>query len=560
MALHDRHLTSAVSFLLAAALIAPFSPASAQPYGVLNVVLPGDPAPEEIGGVIIPLPAPICLNAQGDIFFNAKVEEDGVEIGRGVFRASGGSIDTVIRSGDPAPAGGIFLTARASGTRFCNDEGQIAFEGIVDDAPHGEFYAVYVTSADGVTEVAGKGDPVTGTAVSLLEPTAPSINDAGDVVFGSSVTGVDSGAVRQGIFFASAANLSIVALEGEPAPGIEGGFYDALRIRAELNEGREVAFQSDISGVTPPLSAIFVWSRDHVRVAARSTDEDPYTTERYEILVDFSLNDHGDVAFGARLEQFDPSIWPRFWAFPGLAIDSDGVDVPVILRTPYGFPFPSYRDFFAEPGFRIDNRDQFALVAHYIHGDFGTRATRFLLFVRADGAISWLPPVRVDGYAPRPLPYLSLGDAGTIAHLRGSNSRLGSECSTLTHGRPAGCGVFLAIPLPDQIEIDVKPGDTRNAIKLSSRGIIPVAILGSEGLDLDYIDVTSLALGFRLAGPVHRIGGHREDVNGDGFVDLVSHYRASQTTIKSGDSEVCLRFRVANANYLSCDAVKIIDH
>ncbi len=558
MALRDHHLTFAASFLLAAALIAPFSPASAIRYGSLTVVAPGDPAPKEIGGVIVPLPEPVCLNAQSDLFLNAKVEEDGVEIGRGVFRASRDGIATVILSGDPAPAGGIFRTARASGVRFCNDVGAIAFEGLVDDASRGEFDAVYVISAGVVAEVAGRGDPVPGAAASLLEPTAPSINDAGEVVFGSSVASADSRAIRQGIFFASPANLSIVALEGEPAPGIEGGFYDALRLEAELNEGGEVAFQSDISGVTPPLSAIFVWSRDHVRVAARSTDEDPYSTERYEILVDFSLNDHGDVAFGARLERFDPSIWPRFWAFPSLAIDSDGVDVPVMLRTPNGFPSP-YQDFFAEPGFRIDNRDQFALVAHYMHGDFRTRATRILLFVDADGSVAWVAPGRIGSYPPRPLPYLSLDDAGTFAYLGGNNFNL-DECSDRIPGRPAGCGIFLAIPLPDQIEIDVKPGDTRNAIKLSSRGIIPVAILGSEGFDLDHIDVTSLMLGFRLARPVHRIGGHREDVNGDGFVDLVSHYRASQTTIKSGDSEVCLRFRVANAIYLSCDAVKIIDH
>ena len=71
--------------------------------------------------------------------------------------------------------------------------------------------------------------------------------------------------------------------------------------------------------------------------------------------------------------------------------------------------------------------------------------------------------------------------------------------------------------------------------------------------------MTRLQFGSARARPVHRIGGHHEDVNGDGFVDLVSHYRTSETGLEAGATEACLRGRVAQVNFRACDAVQIVD-
>jgi hypothetical protein len=285
--------------------------------------------------------------------------------------------------------------------------------------------------------------------------------------------------------------------------------------------------------------------RDYVRVAARSTDEDPLSTQRYEVLVDFSLNDHGAVAFGARLEQFNNYLWSLFGTFPRLVTDSDGVDVPALIG---GVGF--------DPGLRIGNRDQFALIYH-IGGDLGSRIRRNVLFVSADGTTFRTVSGEIDSRPMEPLPYLSLNDAGTIAYL--ANISIWSlDCSPSLPGRPSGCGVFLAVPHPDQIEIDVKPGDTQNAIPSSSRGVIPVAVLGAADFDVEYVDVTKLRFGPGFARPIHRSGGHREDVNGDGFVDLVSHYRTSEAKLEAGATEACLRAKVAQIPFLACDAVQII--
>jgi hypothetical protein len=72
--------------------------------------------------------------------------------------------------------------------------------------------------------------------------------------------------------------------------------------------------------------------------------------------------------------------------------------------------------------------------------------------------------------------------------------------------------------------VDIKPGSFPNPINPSSRGVVPVAILGSEGLDVRIIDAASLEIDDDRApgGGVapSRVQRSLEDVNGDGFLDL----------------------------------------
>ena len=83
-----------------------------------------------------------------------------------------------------------------------------------------------------------------------------------------------------------------------------------------------------------------------------------------------------------------------------------------------------------------------------------------------------------------------------------------------------------------------------------------MAILGSNAFDVTDIDVTTLRFGVNNALPAHRRLFHLEDVNLDGFIDLVSHYRTQQTGIIPGDTGACLAAGTFDAMLVvGCDTI-----
>jgi hypothetical protein len=93
--------------------------------------------------------------------------------------------------------------------------------------------------------------------------------------------------------------------------------------------------------------------------------------------------------------------------------------------------------------------------------------------------------------------------------------------------------VMLSSPVAAQmaVDIDIKPGSYPNPLNVKSKGVLPVAILGTAAFDVSDVDPDSLRFFNTNAAGITRYSESPlrwalEDVDGDGLVDLVSHFDA----------------------------------
>ena len=106
----------------------------------------------------------------------------------------------------------------------------------------------------------------------------------------------------------------------------------------------------------------------------------------------------------------------------------------------------------------------------------------------------------------------------------------------LVGGNDGRVMLFLAVT---PVDIDIKPGSESNSVNLKSKGIITVAILTTEDFDATTINPLSVLFGPYEAMEAHE-KGHIEDVDKDGDLDLVLHFKTQDTGIGCGDIEAGL--------------------
>ncbi len=109
-------------------------------------------------------------------------------------------------------------------------------------------------------------------------------------------------------------------------------------------------------------------------------------------------------------------------------------------------------------------------------------------------------------------------------------------------GNAASCQAIVVVQLP--VAIDIKPGSCPNPVNVESRGVLPVAIVGSADFDVHDIDVASIQLA-----DVAPIRSSLEDVAtpvdgdecectteaGDGITDLVLKFNRADIVQALGE-------------------------
>jgi hypothetical protein len=111
------------------------------------------------------------------------------------------------------------------------------------------------------------------------------------------------------------------------------------------------------------------------------------------------------------------------------------------------------------------------------------------------------------------------------------------------------------------VEIDIKPGSFPNSINLGSQGNVPVAIFSSSDFDATTVDPLTVT----LAGASVRIKGKgtpqasREDIDGDGFVDLIVHVDTSALELAEEDTEAVLEGETYDGQKIrGVDTIRIV--
>jgi hypothetical protein len=171
----------------------------------------------------------------------------------GIWTDATGTLARVAQSATPAPgtaAGTNYLSFSAP---TINDAGSVVFDGTVNSGGPTNL-GIWEGAVAGVSLLARKGSPApgAGTGVNFAALLTPSINDAGQVAFRAQVggTGVTIGDNDLGIWAEKAGGLTLMARTGSPAPGTAAGIvFDGFPLPPiAINSAGRISFHAFLGG------------------------------------------------------------------------------------------------------------------------------------------------------------------------------------------------------------------------------------------------------------------------------------------------------------------------
>ena len=136
---------------------------------------------------------------------------------------------------------------------------------------------------------------------------------------------------------------------------------------------------------------------------------------------------------------------------------------------------------------------------------------------------------------------------GALTNLR-VYANVGQEAAKVSNLTVTGC------PYWTDVEIDIKPGSDPNSVNLGSKGMVPVAVLTTDDFDASTVDPSTVE--FAGASPLRWT---LEDVDGDGDVDMLFHFKTEELDLGENSAEATLTGDTTDGKHIKgTDAVNIV--
>jgi hypothetical protein len=121
--------------------------------------------------------------------------------------------------------------------------------------------------------------------------------------------------------------------------------------------------------------------------------------------------------------------------------------------------------------------------------------------------------------------------------------------------------VVAFVPGVVDVQIDVKPGSSTNAINSAAKGVVPVAVLTTDDFNASFVDPATVTVGGvspRTVGKSGRLSS-MEDVDRDGDLDLLVHVDTEQLGLAGGATELTLKGETIDGRSIQGrDSVRIV--
>jgi hypothetical protein len=251
--------------------------------GIVRIVWQGDANPTGdgilFGGASVP--GVNVMNERGEVAFFDYTEVGGDFFGA-IYRGDRfDNLVEIVREGDLTPTGnGTYdaFDALLFPHLDLNDQGEVAFVAVLDGTSGGvtDNRALFLGNGQSTAELVRKGDPMpdgNGSFFDIAQLAHIVLNNRGEVLFGSRVTGASGGA-DEGLFIASRNGVRQVARLGAPAPG--GGTFSSFSNILALNNNGLAVFRAFVDIGQPSSDVgLFLYDGNTVRTVIREGDNIP---------------------------------------------------------------------------------------------------------------------------------------------------------------------------------------------------------------------------------------------------------------------------------------------